>query len=150
MKKILIFTAGYFPGKKYGGPPVSVDNFCSLMSEFKCFIVAKNHDLGDKNPYKDINCDWNSRSNCEVKYLDDSCYKYKTFLAITDEIKPDFIYLQGVFQSCIIPCLQIAKKRKISVVLAPRGELCKGAINSSIIKHFKKTEMANAFSFLIF
>ena len=42
--RILIIMGGFFPGKKYGGPPVSVDNFCTLMNE-ECFIVTTNHDL---------------------------------------------------------------------------------------------------------
>ena len=31
--RILIVIGGFFPGKKCGGPPVSVDNYCSLMKE---------------------------------------------------------------------------------------------------------------------
>ena len=54
--KILIFMAGFFPGKKYGGPPVSIDNFCSLISnnDNQIFIVPTNHDLGNKEKYQDI------------------------------------------------------------------------------------------------
>ena len=39
--KILIIAEGYFPGKKYGGPPVSVKNFCQLMSEYNFNIVTE-------------------------------------------------------------------------------------------------------------
>ena len=48
--------AGFFPGKKYGGPPVSIDNFCSLISnnDNQIFIVPTNHDLGNKEKYQDI------------------------------------------------------------------------------------------------
>ena len=54
MKKnrILIITEGFFPGKNYGGPPVSVNNFCSLMEGFECFIVTRDHDLGEKSDIK--------------------------------------------------------------------------------------------------
>lgn len=31
--KILIVMGGFFPGQKYGGPPVSVDIFCSLLKD---------------------------------------------------------------------------------------------------------------------
>lgn len=137
-KRVIIVTAGFFPGKKYGGPPVSVDNFCTLMADYDCFIITKDHDLGDKTPYQNIEDGWNKRSNCCVRYLKDSDYNYKVFLSLVDEIQPDILYLQGIFQSCVLPCLRIAKKRNIKVVLAPRGELCKGAIDSSKLKFFKK------------
>jgi len=44
--KVLIIMGGFFPGQKFGGPPVSVDNFCSLLKdECDCFIVTSNHDM---------------------------------------------------------------------------------------------------------
>lgn len=133
--KILILMAGFLPGKKYGGPPVSIDNFCSLMNEFDCYIVTRNHDLGDNTIYRDLEDGWNNRGNCKVLYVADSDYKKSTFEKVINEIQPNIIYLQGVFQSCILPCLQLAKKHGISILLAPRGELCTGALS---IKKWKK------------
>lgn len=132
--KILMIMAGFYPGKKYGGPPVSVDNFCTLMEEHDCYIVTTNHDLGDVEPYQNIHRGWNKRDNCQVYYLPDSEYQKNTFEKIILEIKPDCLYLQGLFQQCIIPCLMLAKKHKIKVLLAPRGELCTGAFR----KKYKK------------
>lgn len=132
--KILIIMSGFFPGKKYGGPPVSVDNFCTLMESHECYIVTTNHDLGDNESYKNIHSGWNDRGNCKVCYLSNSEYRKKFFERIILEIKPEFIYLQGLFQRCIIPCLLLAKKHKIKVLLAPRGELCVGAFK----KKYKK------------
>lgn len=133
--KILIFMAGFFPGKKYGGPPVSVDNFCSLMSGFECFIVTRNHDMDEIEEYKGISGGWNDRNNCKVKYLSDSDYKKTDFEKIILDIKPDIIYLQGLFQSCVLPCLSLAKKHGINVILALRGEVCANAL---AIRKFKK------------
>lgn len=132
--KILTVADGFYPGKKYGGPVVSVDNFCSLMEGFDCYVVARNHDLGDKTPYADIAEDWNDRGNCKVRYLSDGEYNYSTFQTIVQELRPDWIYLQSLFQRCVIPCLWLAKKHGIRVMLAPRGELCKGAFR----KKYKK------------
>ena len=132
--KILMIMAGFFPGKKYGGPPVSVDNFCTLMETHECYIVTTNHDMGDNEPYPNIHSGWNDRENCKVCYLSDSEYKIENFDRIMSEIQPDFIYLQGLFQRCIIPCLFLAKKHKTKVLLAPRGELCPGAFR----KKYKK------------
>ena len=126
---------GFFPGKKYGGPPVSVDNFCSLMEgNAECYIVTHNHDMGETEPYPNIYQGWNDRRNAQVLYLTDAEYGYNTFEKIVNEIKPDYIYLQGLLQQCVLPCLKIAKKHNIQVVLAPRGELCVGAFK----KKYKK------------
>lgn len=133
--KILIIMGGFFPGKKYGGPPVSVDNFCSLMKEHECFIVTHNHDLGNTEKYENVEAGWNDRGNCKVLYVTDSEYNKGTFEKVINEIKPEIIYLQGLFQSCVLPCLWLAKKHNIPVLLAPRGELCAGAL---AIKKWKK------------
>lgn len=132
--KILIILTGFLPGKKFGGPPISVDNFCSLMKEDECFIVTRNHDMGETETYKNIKSGWNDRGNCKVLYLSDKEYGYRKYEEVIKEINPDVIYLQGLFQNCIIPCLFLAKKHNIPVLLAPRGELCAGAFK----KKYKK------------
>lgn len=132
--KIVIVMEGFFPGQKYGGPPVSVDNLCKLMNNHDWYIVTHNHDMGESNVYSEIETGWNNRNNCKVQYLSDKEYGYKRFDEILREIKPDVIYLQGLFQKCIVPCLILAKKHNIPVILAPRGELCKGAFK----KKYKK------------
>lgn len=142
--KILIIAEGYFPGKKYGGPPVSIKNFCKLMSEYDCHIITKNHDLGEKESYKNIGNGIIKEDNCTITYLNDKEYNIKTFKEKIIEIKPDIIYLQGLFQKCIIPTLILAKKYKIKVLLAPRGELCKGAFK----KKYKKIPYIIGIKFL--
>ncbi|MBQ0026248.1 MAG: glycosyltransferase family 4 protein [Lachnospiraceae bacterium] len=133
--KILIIMGGFFPGKKYGGPPVSVNNFCSLMKECDCYIYTHNHDLGETDIYDSVTSGWNDYGNCKVMYVDDKQYNITGFQNVINDINPDIIYLQGLFQSCTLPCLAIAKKKKIKVFLAPRGELCAGAL---AIKKYKK------------
>lgn len=132
--KILIIMAGFFPGKKYGGPPVSIDNFCSLMTDHDCYIVTTDHDLDDVEPYQNVHSGWNDRGNCKVCYLSGFEYKKESFEKIILEVRPDYMYLQGLFQQCVIPCLSLAKKYRIKVFLAPRGELCAGAFR----KKYKK------------
>lgn len=133
--KILMIMGGFFPGKKYGGPPVSVDNFCSLMKNDECYIITHNHDKGETSPYINIlSGKWISRENCYVMYLSDSEYTKNTFETVIKELHPDLIYLQGLFQACVLPCLNLAKAYKLKVLLAPRGELCAGAFK----KKYKK------------
>lgn len=125
---------GFFPGKKYGGPPVSVDNFCTLMDMAECYIVTKNHDMGEGESYKNIKNGWNDRDNSRVLYLDESQYNIRNFENVIIDIQPDILYLQGLFQQCVLPCLKLAKKYNLKVLLAPRGELCEGALK----KKYKK------------
>ncbi len=132
--KILIVTEGFFPGNKYGGPPVSIDNFCSLMEECECYIVTHDHDLGESVRYDRIVRGWNDRGNCKVLYLGDDEYRADVFEHVVQEIRPDILYLQSLFQRCVYPCLKLAKKYGIKTLLAPRGELCKGAFR----KKYKK------------
>lgn len=135
MKRILIVMGGFLPGKKYGGPPVSADNFCSLMKESaECYIVTHNHDMGEVTPYPGITEGWNNRGNVKVMYLSNEKYNRDTFETVINEIQPDYVYLQGLFQECVLPCLQLSKKHGVKIVLAPRGELCAGAFK----KKYKK------------
>lgn len=48
--KVLIIMDGYLPGKKYGGPPISVDNLCSLLDD-DFYIVTRDHDLFETERY---------------------------------------------------------------------------------------------------
>lgn len=143
--KIVIVMAGFFPGQRYGGPPVSVFNFCSLMSEHECFIITSNHDLGSRLPYTSVPTgEWIAKEKYKILYLASKDYNKTLFEKEIKNIKPDLIYLQGLFQSCILPCLFLAKKYKIKVLLAPRGELCAGAFN----KKYKKVPYIAALKIL--
>ena len=134
---ILIIMEGFFPGKKYGGPPVSVDNFCSLFKSVghECYVVSRNHDMNDPTPYEGIRDKvWINRGNALVMYLSDKNFNKRGFETIINDIEPDVLYLQGMFQSSIIPCLSLSRRHRIGVLLAPRGELCLGAFK----KKYKK------------
>lgn len=132
--RILIVIDGFFPGEKYGGPSVSVDNFCNFMAEVDCYIVTRDHDMGEKERYKGIKDGWNKRGLANVLYLPDNEMNYNTLKQVIREVDPDFIYIQSLFELKTLQCLQIAKKQHIKVLLAPRGQLCKGAFD----KMYKK------------
>lgn len=133
--KILIIMGGYFPGKKYGGPPVSVDNYCTLMKGIAdCYVITHNHDMDEEIPYEGIEAGWNDRGNVKVLYLTNKEYCLASFDRIIKELRPNYIYLQSLFQQCVPACLYLAQKHGLNVVLATRGELCKGAFR----KKYKK------------
>jgi glycosyltransferase involved in cell wall biosynthesis len=135
-KSVLIFTAGFFPAKRYGGPVVSVFNLCALLKdEFKFFIVANDHDLGSKEKLSDIKQGWNEHEDYSVLYLSEDEKIAETYNMIIDEVNPQSIYLNSLFDyRFTIPILRIAKEKSIKVILAPRGQLCKNALK----KKYKK------------
>ena len=90
--------------------------------------------MGEVIPYPGIKEEWNDRGNAKVMYVADEQYNSSTFEYVIKDIHPDYIYLQGLFQGCVMPCLRLAKKYGIKVILAPRGELCAGAFR----KKYKK------------
>lgn len=132
--KILIFCAGFFPAQKYGGPPVSVNNFCNLMKEDECFIVAHNHEKGETQSLSGIDIGWNIYNNAKVLYLSDTEFNVKKFVEVINEINPDIVYFQSLFESFVLPGLVAAKITRKNVLFAPRGELCAGAMR----KKYKK------------
>lgn len=131
--KILIILNGFFPGKKYGGPPVSVNNFCNLLKK-DIYIICSDHDLGEQSRYHNINDGWNNMSNCKVLYLSDRKFNLESINRVIKEVDPDLIYLQSIFSNASLKGLIAAKQNNLKVLLAPRGELDSGAFK----KKYKK------------
>lgn len=134
--KVLVANGGFYPAKKYGGPVVSVDNLCTLLKEeIEFYILCVDHDMGETSRLEGIKAGWNIRNNCKVQYFHENDITKKNIELIVDEVKPDTIYLNSLFDAIwTIPLLQIAKQRSIRVLLAPRGQLCKNAF----IRKYKK------------
>lgn len=134
--RILIAAAGYFPAQTYGGPPVSIQNFCNLLhNDIDMYIVTSDHEHGSTKRLEGIKEGWQSVGNARVMYLSEKQKSIQNFERIVNEVKPDWIYLNSLFDaSNVLPFLNISKKKEINILLAPRGELCKGAFK----KKYKK------------
>lgn len=60
MKTIVIFIGGYLPGKKYGGPVTSLENFTNqLHDNYDIRIICSDHDFKENDRYKGITDGWN-------------------------------------------------------------------------------------------
>ena len=134
--KILIANGGFYPAKNYGGPVVSIDNLCSLINDVAdCFVICTNHELKEKKRLPGIDEGWNERENCRVQYFPDEKVNYRTLSILINEIKPDTIYINSLFDAMwTLPLLRIAKRKSIRVLLAPRGQLCKNAFKGKYKK----------------
>lgn len=128
--------SGFFPAKTYGGPPVSIDNLCTLLSDqYNFWVICSDHEMRSSMRLQGITEGWNLRPNCKVKYIEKQNWNYTSFKRIAEEVKPSIIYLNSLFSyDTTIPFLRIAKHMGASVLLAPRGELCRNAFNKKIKK----------------
>jgi glycosyltransferase involved in cell wall biosynthesis len=147
MKKILISTDFYKPGYRGGGPIQSIYNLSRLISEnYIIRIITRNYDLTQKkSPYHIETNKWIKQSeNCSIKYLKNKAFKFCFFDILLKE-KPDFVYVNSFFSSSSqIHILQaklynLLHKKKINIIIAPRGEFDAGALNSNRNKTNLKT-----------
>lgn len=127
--KVIIANGGFLPAKTYGGPVVSIDNLCRfLYKDIEFYVVCTDHELGSSDRLKGIHEGWNDIGYCKVCYFKDSEVTEQNLNKVVKEVNPDTIYINSLFDArWTIPLLRIAKKQKISVLLAPRGQLCKNA-----------------------
>lgn len=149
--KILIFTDYYLPGFKAGGPILSISNIVENLShEFEFFIVTKDRDITDKNPYSKILVNtWNKVGLANVYYVSGKM-SIKRVLFLLKERNYNGLYLNSFFSytSTILPLLLnkfIRKGKRLSVLLAPRGEFSEGALN---LKANKKSLYIQITSFI--
>ncbi len=134
--KVIIANGGFLPAKTYGGPVVSIDNLCSFLNEdVEFYVICTDHELGTTQRLEDIEEGWNQRNNCKVRYFSNVEITINNLNVVIEEIEPDTIYINSLFDAMwTIPLLHIAKKKGIKVLLAPRGQLCKNAF----IRKYKK------------
>lgn len=127
---------GYLPAKKYGGTVTCIANIVENMGEkYNIYIIASNHDLGETKPLEGIHSGWNRKGKAKVLYLKDSQYTVKNFVELLKAHKADCVYLSGIFSYQVsFPAIRAAKLLNIPIVLAPRGELCKNALNIHRLK----------------
>lgn len=90
-------------------PPVSINNLAGFSKTRLIFIITKDHDFKNRKRYDNITDGWNKSPEASILYCNDSKYNYNTFVDSIIKISPDFIYLQSIFQSCVLPVLFAAK-----------------------------------------
>ena len=129
--KILIFIDWFSPGYKAGGPIQSISNFVNhFADEFEITIVTSNKDLGDAEPYKNIECNqWIKKEKYRIIYLNKKHQNRKFYRSLVKEQHYDTFYFNSLFSArfTLLPML-VAFKEKKRVVLAPRGMLGAGAL----------------------
>ncbi|WP_347862239.1 glycosyltransferase [Salimicrobium sp. PL1-032A] len=145
-KKVLIMTEYYYPSVKAGGPVQSIRNIVeNLSNEYDFYIVTSDRDLRDNKPFNEIKIGkWSDVGEAKVFYGNFKKINLYDTLKILKSIDFDIIYINSLFSSKFSVKIALLIKAKIvsfdNVVLAPRGELSKGALS---LKKYKKLIFLN-------
>ena len=140
---ILVFTAGYVPGYRWGGPVRSIANLVHLLGdEYNFKIIAADRDLGVNNTYPGVVANvWSKVDKADVYYASPGSLGLAALSRILRHTHYDIIYLNGFFTyDFTIKPLILLRSRcvpKAPVIVAPRGEFSLGALGLKKIK--KKT-----------
>ena len=101
---IFIFIGGYLPGKKYGGPVTSIENFVNhLCSKYEMRIVCNDHDFNETEKYPGIKPGWNPLGNALAWFLNEKDYSVSTFYELMKPFSDRIVcvYLSGIYLSLI-------------------------------------------------
>jgi len=129
----------FLPGYKAGGPIRSVSNMVRVLSEdVDFYIVTRNTDLSDDEPYKNIEPNkWLAKYSAHVYYLSADNYSKDKIKTLIGERNYDAMYLNSLYSSqyALTP-LRIRNKHfpDLKTVLAPRGMLGAGALQTKSLK----------------
>lgn len=139
-KRVMIFCDFYQPGFKSGGGMWTVvnlvDRFCD---QYDFFIVTRNYDSkGDTTPFTTVKTDtWNTVGNAHVYYFADGSLSPKKVKELVDHVKPATFFLNSAFSLPVYKLLSARRRGMIGdipVILAPCGEMAKGALSVKPLK----------------
>lgn len=137
---ILILLRHYLPGYKSGGPVRTIANMIDIIlaDYFNILIITSDRDALDKVAYPNVKVNqWNTVGKAQVFYCSPKRVTMKIF-KILRKTPYDIIYINSLFDltysifPIIARYLFLIPKRPL--IIAPRGELSKGAIKIKSIK----------------
>jgi len=148
MRKNIIVTGPYIPGKSFGGPVKSLLNMVETLSDkYNFHIITGDRDLNAVEPYQDVTVgQWNRVGQANVFYVPKG-KELKYIKKILRKVDYDLVYVSSFFakQSVIIQMLKFLKVIKKPVIVAPRGEFSSGALE---LKSFKKESFLGLYKML--
>lgn len=140
-RRILVFAARYLPGYKAGGPIRSISNLVDCLGdEFDFWIVTTDRDFGDTQAYVGIEPnEWQVVGKARVIYVPPTLGSLRFLIRLLRHARYDLLYLNSFFDPRFtgLPLLvrRLGFVPRRSVLLAPRGELSRGAV---ALKSYKK------------
>jgi glycosyltransferase involved in cell wall biosynthesis len=152
--RVLVLTHYYLPGFRGGGPIRSVGNIVLFLgAEFEFEVVTMDRDLGDVKPYAGVQANaWQRCENANVFYLRKSWLSWWTLARLVMSCPHDLVYFNSYFNPLfsIWPLLVLRLARLLGVstaqiLLAPRGEFSRGALQIHSLKKKCFKYLANVF-----
>jgi glycosyltransferase involved in cell wall biosynthesis len=130
--KILIFVEWYLPGYNAGGLITVVANLVEFLGDtFEFFVITRDRDLTDEQPYPHTRCDeWVSVGKAHVFYTADFSLRHLRRRVL--EVAPDIMYLNSFFSVLTVKTLSLRRFGLLPtcpIVLAPQGEFSPGALD---------------------
>ncbi len=138
--RVLVFSASYLPGYKGGGPIRSIANLVACLSqEFDFRVVTADRDIGDTEAYDGISPDeWTDLGDARAIYLSPAKQSMGALRRLLQDTEHDLLYLNSFFSPVFsikpLALRALGLVRRTPVVLAPRGELCEGALQLKTAK----------------
>jgi glycosyltransferase involved in cell wall biosynthesis len=137
--RLMALVDYYLPGFKGGGPVRSVSRLIErLAGDAACFVVTRDRDLGDTQPYAGIaRATWLPLGRARVFYADRRHTTGQGLRAIVADVRPDVIYLNSYFSKFARVVLRLHARGRLAgaaVVVAPRGEFSPGALGLKAAK----------------
>ncbi len=113
-----------------------VDRFCD---RYDFFIVTRNYDSkGDTKPYTSVKTgEWNKVGNASVYYIASRDITKTICAHLTNLVTPDVVFLNSVLSTPVIKFLMARQKTVaagVPVIVAPCGELSRGALKEKSLK----------------
>jgi glycosyltransferase involved in cell wall biosynthesis len=132
---ILALLPHYLPGYKSGGPVRSVENIVEQLGEFTFMIVTRDRDPGDRVAFSDVDAGrWYQVGKGRAIYLAPASLRGLAMRRVIRGTRHDVLYLNSLFNPSftLVPLLLLRLRAipQAAVVLAPRGELHPGALNT--------------------
>ena len=132
--RILSLLDTYLPGQRGGGPTQSVANLVAgLGTELDFAIITRDRDLGERRAYSGVPTrTWCRLGHARVLYLPPSGLA-RNVLRLVRSINHDVLYLNSAFSPyfTLVPLVYRRLnrlRRKVGVIVAPRGEFSPGAL----------------------
>lgn len=135
MSRDIVFVYDHFyPDYSAGGPVTSLANLARLLEtscNVKILTSASYYNTGATFEGIAFN-QWTKQNNIEVWYAETS----GSIIQAIDTLAPgSLVYLNGLFSTkFFLPVLRHARRRKLDVVVTPRGMLQQGALRNKALK----------------
>jgi glycosyltransferase involved in cell wall biosynthesis len=132
--RIVILTPHYLPGYRGGGPIQSLANLVErLGDDFEFLILTKDRDAWQKGRYRNIDPgSWQPMGRAVVLYLHSRVSPIVDIVRILRAVPYDVLYINSLFAQTFSAVVLLLRRFGVvpttPVVLAPRGELARGAL----------------------